>query len=345
MAKGVEDTAFYRYGRLLALNDVGGDPGRFGIDVERLPRRGTLERAQRFPLRAAHDADARRQALGRRARPDRARCPGCAERVARARRAVARADRAAAPRRRAGPPSSGTSSTRRSSGAWPIEPERLEAYMEKALREAKRNTSWIEQNASGSRRSSASAARWLCDQPAVPGRLRAVRAPRGGARQTGSRSARRSLKLTAPGVPDIYQGDELAVPRARRPRQPPPGRLGLLPGDAARRLMGGAPPDRRDRQAVPDLRLLALRARRPEPFAGAATSRSTPARTCARSCAAARCWSLVASVRAGSGAGRRWPAAGRWRDVLTRRGALVRVAGAAAAGAGRSRRLAVLERV
>ena len=35
MAKGVEDTAFYRYGRLLALNDVGGDPGRFGIAVER----------------------------------------------------------------------------------------------------------------------------------------------------------------------------------------------------------------------------------------------------------------------------------------------------------------------
>ena len=39
MAKGVEDTAFYRYGRLLALNEVGGDPGRFSIEVERLPRR------------------------------------------------------------------------------------------------------------------------------------------------------------------------------------------------------------------------------------------------------------------------------------------------------------------
>ena len=39
MAKGVEDTAFYRYVRLLALNEVGGDPGRFGISVERVPRR------------------------------------------------------------------------------------------------------------------------------------------------------------------------------------------------------------------------------------------------------------------------------------------------------------------
>ena len=35
MAKGVEDTAFYRYNRLIALNDVGGDPSRFGIDIER----------------------------------------------------------------------------------------------------------------------------------------------------------------------------------------------------------------------------------------------------------------------------------------------------------------------
>ena len=45
VAKGVEDTAFYRYGRLLALCDVGGDPGRFGIAVDRLPRRPRRARA------------------------------------------------------------------------------------------------------------------------------------------------------------------------------------------------------------------------------------------------------------------------------------------------------------
>src|ERR671915_638660 len=48
MAKGVEDTAFYRYVRLLALNEVGGDPSRFGISVEDF-HRGCLERAARFP--------------------------------------------------------------------------------------------------------------------------------------------------------------------------------------------------------------------------------------------------------------------------------------------------------
>ena len=48
MAKGVEDTAFYRYVRLLALNDVGGDPGRFGLGVEAF-HAANAERAARFP--------------------------------------------------------------------------------------------------------------------------------------------------------------------------------------------------------------------------------------------------------------------------------------------------------
>jgi len=49
MAKGVEDTAFYRYGRLLALNDVGGDPSRFGISVDAF-HRANAARAERWPL-------------------------------------------------------------------------------------------------------------------------------------------------------------------------------------------------------------------------------------------------------------------------------------------------------
>ncbi|MDQ3742550.1 MAG: alpha-amylase family glycosyl hydrolase, partial [Actinomycetota bacterium] len=48
MAKGVEDTAFYRYVRLLALNDVGGDPSRFGITVEQF-HEANLVRQERFP--------------------------------------------------------------------------------------------------------------------------------------------------------------------------------------------------------------------------------------------------------------------------------------------------------
>ena len=49
IAKGVEDTAFYRYLRLTALNEVGGDPGRFSLPVDEF-HRGNIERELRFPL-------------------------------------------------------------------------------------------------------------------------------------------------------------------------------------------------------------------------------------------------------------------------------------------------------
>src|SRR5581483_8717400 len=49
MAKGVEDTAFYCYNRLLCLNEVGGDPGRWSVSIDEFHARN-LERARRFPL-------------------------------------------------------------------------------------------------------------------------------------------------------------------------------------------------------------------------------------------------------------------------------------------------------
>ena len=49
MAKGVEDTAFYRYFRFVALNEVGGSPGRFSLAVDEF-HAANLERARRFPL-------------------------------------------------------------------------------------------------------------------------------------------------------------------------------------------------------------------------------------------------------------------------------------------------------
>ena len=49
MAKGVEDTAFYRYFRFVALNEVGGSPGRFSLRVDEF-HAANLERARRFPL-------------------------------------------------------------------------------------------------------------------------------------------------------------------------------------------------------------------------------------------------------------------------------------------------------
>ena len=70
MAKGVEDTAFYRYARLLALNDVGGDPARFGLASSAF-HAANAERARASRCNLLDHADARHQALGRRARADR----------------------------------------------------------------------------------------------------------------------------------------------------------------------------------------------------------------------------------------------------------------------------------
>ena len=124
-------------------------------------------------------------------------------------------------------------------GRWPIEPERLEAYMEKALREAKRNTNWIEPD-DGVRgaRAGASAARCTSTGRSCATSSRSPpRSPRAGDRAA---LGQLLLKLTVPGVPDIYQGDELLRALAGRPRQPPPGRLGAPPR-AARRGPRAAP--------------------------------------------------------------------------------------------------------
>ena len=141
MAKGVEDTAFYRHARLLALNDVGGDPSRFGIDVERF-HAANLERAERFPrnLLTTMTHDAKRSA------DVRARIGALAgmasEWVDRVRHWLELVE----PLRSGGAPDRVEEYfiLQTLVGAWPIELERMQAYMEKALREAKRNTNWID---------------------------------------------------------------------------------------------------------------------------------------------------------------------------------------------------------
>ena len=105
-------------------------------------------------------------------------------------------------------------------GAWPIVPQRLERYLEKALREAKRNTSWVEpderheQRAKRFIRSLYENQEFLDDfepfaqEVAVAGEHASLGAL--------------LLRLTAPGLPDLYQGDEfwslkLVDPDNRRP--------------------------------------------------------------------------------------------------------------------------------
>jgi (1->4)-alpha-D-glucan 1-alpha-D-glucosylmutase len=217
MAKGVEDTAFYVYNRLVSLNEVGGHPELFGTAVEELHRRAA-ERARRWPhsmlATSTHDT--------KRSEDVRARIDVLSELPAEWRQAVARWTRLNARKRTL---ADGAAMPSRNDeyllyqtlvGAWE-EPadlatfrDRIAAYMEKATREAKVHTSWINPNAAydaamrrfvvgilDPRRSS----RFLADLAAFSARVAFF-----GRFNSLSQTL---VRLTAPGVPDLYQGCEL----------------------------------------------------------------------------------------------------------------------------------------
>ena len=313
MAKGVEDTAFYRYGRLLALNEVGGDPGRFGVSVADF-HAANAERARRFPLSLlttmTHDA--------KRSGDVRARIATLSwiaeEWAARAARWLSISESLVA----GGAPDEVERYFLFQTlvGAWPIAVDRIESYMEKALREAKRNTSWAEQNPEWEDavkrfcRSLYSHGAFLADFVPFATRVAA----------NGERAAlgQLVLKLTAPGVPDIYAGDELPLralvdPDNRRPVDWGWGQAMLA------RLMGGSPPGAQTRKLLVTMRLLTLRARRPAPFAGS----YAPLEAGEGTCAFVRGGEVlvVVAVRPGAAAGgpvegHLEAPRGRWRDVL-----------------------------
>jgi (1->4)-alpha-D-glucan 1-alpha-D-glucosylmutase len=314
MAKGVEDTAFYRYGRLLALNDVGGDPSRFGMTVDDF-HAGNAERAERFPLNLlttqTHDA--------KRSDEVRARITAISAMPSEWRDAVTEWFAATESLRSSDGAPDDTERYfifQTLAGAWPIESERIDAYVEKALREAKRNTNWIDQNHAWE-----AGVRDFCralyrHQPFLDAfepfvtRLAAA----------GGRIALRQhvLKLTVPGVPDIYQGHELPVralvdPDNRRPVDWEWYEAML------RRLMGGGAPDDESVKLFLTLRLLGLRARRPELFSGSyAPIEAGPA-----ACVFLRDGELLVAVAVHDAADDAEPSAaidgpgGMWRDVLT----------------------------
>ena len=101
-------------------------------------------------------------------------------------------------------------------GAWPLTPERLEQYLEKALREAKVHTNWIDQDHEWEAGAKAFAVSLLEDE-GIAAYVESI-----GERAEQNVLGTTLLKLTTPGVPDIYQGDEvpffaLVDPDNRRP--------------------------------------------------------------------------------------------------------------------------------
>ncbi len=206
MAKGVEDTAFYRHTRLLSANEVGGDPGTAGAGVEPFHAHNQ-HIAERWPATmltlSTHDT--------KRSADVRARLSLLSE-IPRAwteavRRWTAHNER----HRRDGWPDPATELAIYQTlvGAWPIEGDRLEAAVLKSINEAKVQTSWRDRDEAYEAAVTGFVGA-VCDDAAfgalVEGFLEAHDLVRLG-RLTSL--AQVTLLLTCPGVPDVYQGDEL----------------------------------------------------------------------------------------------------------------------------------------
>jgi len=140
MAKGIEDTAFYRWFRLVSLNEVGADPTRFGIATEEL---------HDFAGRLHHEWPTSMTALTthdtKRAEDVRARLAVLSERPDAWHAWLRTAQELARPYRSA--PLDGATEYllwQTVVGAWPLTPERLQGYATKAVREAKLHTGWTQ---------------------------------------------------------------------------------------------------------------------------------------------------------------------------------------------------------
>jgi (1->4)-alpha-D-glucan 1-alpha-D-glucosylmutase len=310
-AKGVEDTAFYRYNRLLALNEVGGDPQRFGISVETFHARNA-ERARRFPrgLLATSTHDTKRSG------DIRARIGVIADMPREWRAHVLHWRELNAPFRAGGAPDAGEEYLLYQTllGIWPIDRERLLGHVRKALREAKLNTNWVSPDRDWEARVERFCARVL-EHPPFLEDFEPFAAKVAG---RGSRIAvaQTLLKLTCPGVPDIYQGDELELlalvdPDNRRPVDWE-RRISALAA-----MRAGAPPTREAAKLHVIVAALELRARRPESFAGSYVPVAAGPTVCAF-LRGEHDLLVVVRLRAGGAGSLVLPgdAAGEWRDVL-----------------------------
>ena len=203
MAKGVEDTTFYRYVRLVALNEVGSDPDATCTldDFHATCVINSQEHPMTLLATTTHDT--------KRAEDARLRIAMLSEIPRRWRDALTVLQSVAARHRGDHVPSRQAEYLFYQTliGAYPLEADRAWAYMLKASREAKVETSWIEPN-QGYEASLERFVRAMIDDPDVCSEIRAVIECMTPEWQMLSLS-QTLIKLTAPGIPDIYQGSEL----------------------------------------------------------------------------------------------------------------------------------------
>jgi (1->4)-alpha-D-glucan 1-alpha-D-glucosylmutase len=268
MAKGEEDTAFYCFHRLISLNEVGGDPAVFGVTKEVLQAfcqhlhqywPGSLLSTSTHDTKRSEDVRARLALLSE--------IPGLWRQKVQGWSAMNE-------RRRCGEwPDRNTEYLFYQTivGAWPLARDRVLAFMEKAVREAKVHTNWTKPNQAYE----AALRRFVseaCHDPDFIAEVEQFVAVLADAGQINS-LGQMLIKLTTPGVPDIYQGCDLwnfalVDPDNRRP----------VDYQERHRILGQARTItaeeawRQRKSGLPKLwtlrRVLNVRARRPDWFEG-----------------------------------------------------------------------------
>jgi (1->4)-alpha-D-glucan 1-alpha-D-glucosylmutase len=221
MAKGVEDTAFYRYYPLASLNEVGGGPERFGVSVNAFHRRNLI-RGELWPnsMSATSTHDTKRGEDVRARINVLSEMPGEWYRAIRRWREMNRRWKTLAGEVLSPGANEEYLLYQTLVGTWPLLPmnaaeqagyiERIQRYMEKALHEAKVHTSWINPNADYDRAVQKFVASVLYPSPGnvFLEDFRQFQAPIAKAGVWNSIS-QVLLKVASPGMPDFYQGNEL----------------------------------------------------------------------------------------------------------------------------------------
>jgi (1->4)-alpha-D-glucan 1-alpha-D-glucosylmutase len=221
MAKGMEDTCFYRYNRLISLNDVGGDPQTFGISLAAF-HEANRRRASDWPhgmlASSTHDS--------KHSEDFRLRVDVISEMPAAWKLTLRKWARMNRARKTAGP-DGGAEPSRNDEyllyqtllGAWPLEPmdpealgrfrERVQRHLLKVVREAKAHTSWNHPDPGYEAALAGFVAAILSDGRFLTELQAAVASVARPGLLSGLSLA--LLKIAGPGVPDIYQGLELPV--------------------------------------------------------------------------------------------------------------------------------------
>jgi (1->4)-alpha-D-glucan 1-alpha-D-glucosylmutase len=198
VAKGTEDTAFYRYTRFAALNEVGGAPDRFGVPVEEFHTLAAQRESalpETMTTLSTHDT--------KRSEDVRARLAVLSELPEEFGGLV----REWTKRHGIDEPSLNLLAWQTIVGAWPIGPDRLRDYLDKAAKESKLRTTWVDHD----EEFEAAVAAWpeqVLGDDVTRGEIEAFV---GRIRDAGWSNAlgQKLVQLTAPGVPDVYQGTEL----------------------------------------------------------------------------------------------------------------------------------------